>query len=257
MKRIRVIPVLLVNNRKLVKTIKFGAETYVGDPINAIKIFNDKEVDELILLDISATKNKQEPNFELIEQAAGECFMPMGYGGGITSIDQIKRILYSGVEKVVINSSILTNPTLISTASESFGSQAIVASIDIKKSLFGGYLAYTNSGTNKVKMGLVEYAKHVEKLGAGEIMLNSIDKDGTYNGYDIEITKKIAENVSIPVIASGGARNIDDFSDAVINGHASAVAAGSMFVFTGKHRAVLITYPSQKELKNRFYGNLK
>ncbi|MBX7226694.1 MAG: AglZ/HisF2 family acetamidino modification protein [Chitinophagales bacterium] len=256
MKRIRVIPVLLVNNRKLVKTIKFGAETYVGDPVNAIKIFNDKEVDELILLDISATKNKQEPNFELIEQAAGECFMPLGYGGGITHIDQIKRILYSGVEKVVINSSIATNPALITEASKAFGAQAIVASIDLKKSLFGGYAAYTHSGTKKVKMGLVEYAKYVEELGAGEIMVYSIDRDGTYKGFDVEITGKIAEQVSIPVIASGGARNIDDFSDVVINGHASAVAAGSMFVFTGKHRAVLISYPNQKELKKNLYEKL-
>ncbi|MBK7140287.1 MAG: imidazole glycerol phosphate synthase subunit HisF [Bacteroidetes bacterium] len=256
MKRVRVIPVLLVNTKKLVKTVGFDKETYIGDPINAIKIFNEKEVDELVLLDISATKNKTAPNFELIEQAASECFMPLAYGGGITNIEQIKKILYSGVEKVVINSAFTTNPTLIKEASNAFGAQSIVASIDVKKTFFGEYVAFSHSGTKKIKMKLQDYCKYVEDLGAGEIMIYSIDRDGSYKGFDTNLIQLVAKSVSIPVVATGGARNIDDFKEAINEGHASAVAAGSMFVYNGKHRAVLISYPSQNELKESLYEKI-
>lgn len=257
MKRVRVIPVLLVNNKKLVKTVNFDKETYIGDPINAIKIFNEKEVDELVLLDISATKNKTEPNFDLIEQAASECFMPLGYGGGITNINQIKRILYSGVEKVIINSAIITNPTLLQEASKSFGAQSIVASIDVKKVLFGDYTAFSHSGTKKIKMKLLDYCKYVEELGAGEIMLYSIERDGSYKGFDTKLIQMVSKAVSIPVVAAGGARNITDFKFAINEGHASAVSAGSMFVYNGIHKAVLISYPNQQELKENLYEKIE
>lgn len=253
MPRIRVIPTLLLDKIKLVKTVQFKNPTYVGDPINAVKIFNEKEVDELILLDISATAEKRKPNIEFISKIASECFMPLCYGGGIKNIDEVKELLNMGVEKIVINTSTIENPSLITETAKLFGSQSAVVSLDVKKNFFGKYQVYTNGGKQNTKFSPVEFAMEMEQRGAGEIVLNSIDRDGTYKGYDVELIRQVAHTINIPLIASGGARNVDDFADAIKCG-ASAVTAGSMFVFHGKHRAVLINFPSQEEFKKKLYS---
>lgn len=253
MGRIRVIPVLLLRNNGLVKTQKFADPKYVGDPVNTVKIFNDKEVDELIIADITATIENKKPNFKLINEIASECFMPVCYGGGIKSIEDVKAIFDTGIEKVAINTMFYEKPGLISEAAGRYGSQSIVASIDVKKGLLGGYSVYTHSGKNNTKINPVEYARRAQEAGAGEILLNSIDKDGTMQGYDIELISKVASAVSIPVIACGGAGSINDLVAAARQGGASAVAAGSMFVFHGRHRAVLVNFPSQDELKATLY----
>ncbi|MEE1884714.1 AglZ/HisF2 family acetamidino modification protein [Pedobacter flavus] len=247
MENVRVIPVLLLKGMGLYKSIKFKDHKYVGDPINAIKIFNEKEVDELVFLDITATVEGREPNYDMLTDIASECFMPLCYGGGIKSLSQIEKILYCGVEKVSLNSQAFENPKLIAEASEKFGSSTIVVSMDVKKGFLSGQNVYTMAGTKNTKKSPVDYAKQIEDLGAGEILLNSIDQDGVMNGYDLDLVHAISSNVSIPVIACGGAGAVQHFKDAVNKG-ASAVAAGSFFVFQGKHRAVLITYPSKKEL---------
>lgn len=249
MRQTRVIPCLLLKNQGLVKTIKFKNPKYVGDPINAVKIFNEKEVDELIFLDTTATIENRKPTFNLLTQIASECFMPFGYGGGIRTLEHIKEILSLGVEKVAINSYAVENPAFIRSAAEYFGSQSIVVSIDVKKNLFGKYEVYTHSGRKAAKLNPVEFAVQMEKTGAGELFLSSIDRDGTMKGYDIELIKKVTKAVSIPVIVCGGAGRIEDFGDAVQKGGASAVAAGSLFVFIGPHRAVLINFPSSEELQ--------
>jgi cyclase len=252
MLKIRVIPCLLLKNNGLVKTVKFSNEKYIGDPINAVRIFNDKEVDELTFLDISASLEKRKPNLKMLNEIASECFMPLSYGGGITSIDDIKNVLNQGVEKVVINSFASENPDFIKMASDINGSSTIVVSIDVKRNLFGKYVVYSHSGKNKTKFEAVEYAIKMENMGAGEILLNSIDRDGTMSGYDVDLIKSITSAVGVPVIACGGAGNLNHFREAVSDGGASAVAAGSMFVFHGPHRAVLISYPSRKELEETF-----
>lgn len=256
MRRIRVIPVLQYQNQGLVKTINFKNPKYVGDPINAVKIFNDKEVDELAFVDITATREKKEPDYARIKELAEECFMPLAYGGGITTTDQIQKILSLGVEKVIINSSAITNQKLISEAAALFGSQSIVVSIDIKKKFIGGYKVHYYSGEKSIAETPMEFAKQMEKLGAGEIIVNSIDRDGTYKGYDMELLKNITSTVSIPVIALGGGNSFDNLYAAVKEGGASAVAAGSLFVFHGPHRAVLINYPDPQKLINEFYSKL-
>jgi len=248
MRRIRVIPVLLIQNGGLVKSIKFKKHQYIGDPINAVKIFNEKEVDEIAIIDISATKEKRKPNIEQIKDIAGEAFMPLSYGGGIKTIKEVKEILYQGAEKVILNSSALDNLELITQIANQFGSQSAVISIDVKKDWFGKYGVYRNNGTKKTNLDVVAFAKKVEQAGAGEILLNSIDNDGTYNGYDISLIKQVAEAVQIPVVAVGGASQVADFNKAISKGGASAIAAGSMFVFQRPHQAVLITYPPQEEL---------
>ncbi len=244
----RVIPCLLLKGQGLVKTIKFKASEYVGDPINTIRIFNEKEVDELILLDILATVDQKRPPMKLISEIASECFMPLCYGGGIRSIDDIKEILNIGVEKVAMNTYAVDNPHFIRDAAETFGSQSIVVAIDVKRSFLGKHEIFTHGGREATVLDPVEFAIQVEEMGSGEIFLNSIDRDGTMQGYDIELIRKVSEAVSIPVIACGGAGKLSDFADAVTLGRASAVAAGSFFVFHGKHRAVLISYPSRQEL---------
>lgn len=248
----RVIPCLLLKNNGLVKTVKFKDPKYVGDPINAVKIFNEKEVDELIFLDITATIENRKPNFEVISDIASECFMPFGYGGGIRNLDDIKKLFNLGVEKVIINSYAFENPMFIKEASSIFGSQSIVVSMDVKKGLFGKYEVFTNNGKKNTKLDPVKFAKQMEDMGAGELFLNSIDKDGTMQGYNIELIKKVSDSVNIPVIACGGASKNEDFGEAVKKGGASGVAAGSMFVFYGKHKAVLISYPPVHELENHF-----
>lgn len=248
MLKTRVIPCLLLKGRGLVKTLKFKNSKYIGDPINAVKIFNDKEVDELIFLDITATKEKRPPRYELIKDIASECFMPFSYGGGIKNVEQVRKLLKLGAEKVVINSAVL-NDELIKQTTEIFGNQSLIVSLDVKKNRFGKYQCFIHSGTKNLKQDPVELCKRVEKLGAGELFVNSINNDGMMNGYDLKLLKSISENVEIPVIACGGAGSIKDFEKAVTLSGVSAVSAGSMFVFHGPHKAVLINYPSYDKLK--------
>jgi imidazole glycerol-phosphate synthase subunit HisF len=255
MRRIRVIPTLLIQNGGLVKSIKFRDHHYVGDPINAVRIFNDKEVDEIVILDISATREKKEPDISKIAEITAEAFMPLAYGGGITHIDQIKKLLFNGVEKVVLNKSAIIKPQLISEAAKQFGSQAVVVSIDVKKDWLGRKKVYSDCATKSLSFTPAAYAKQMEDMGAGEIYLMSVDKDGTYGGYDIELINEVTSAVSIPVIAAGGAGSVEDFHKAVSAG-ASAVTAGSMFVFQRPHRAVLISYPGQEELKTQVFSRL-
>lgn len=245
--RPRIIPVLLVDDRDLIKTVNFDKRTYLGDPVNAVKIFNRKGIDELSILDIGATKNKKEPDFELLKDIASEAFMPLSYGGGITNIEQIRELLAIGYEKVVINTSLIKNPNLITEAAKLFGSQSIVASIDAKKTN-KGYECAVVDGHELVNITPIELAKKAEDLGAGEIIINSIDQDGMMHGYDIELVKNVVESVNIPVTAIGGASGIDDLKKVLYEGHAHAAAGGSMFVYYGRLKAVLITAPSEKEL---------
>lgn len=251
MLRKRVIPILLLKNAGLVKTRQFKNPKYVGDPINAVRIFNDKEVDELVFLDISATPNKRKPNFDLIKDIATEAFMPFAYGGGIHSIGDIEKLFSNGVEKVILNTAAFEKPDLISEAARIYGSQSIVASVDVKKTLFKGRQIVTRCGMQKKGGNFINIIKELEQFGVGEIIINSIDNDGMMHGYDLELIKQVSNAVSIPVVAAGGAGNIDDFQKAITQGGASAVAAGSMFVFTGPHRAVLISYPSYDDLESR------
>jgi cyclase len=234
MKIKRIIPCLLLRNNGLVKTIKFKDSTYIGDPINTVKIFNEKEVDELFFLDIDATKLHKEPPYELIQNIASECFMPFAYGGGIESLQQIERIIKSGAEKVIINTNAFLQKDFLGQAVQQFGSSTIAVSIDAKKEFLKGNIVYVKGGTLSTGISPVEYAKKIENEGAGEILINSIDRDGVMEGYDIELIKAISSSVRIPIIACGGAGNLNDFSLAVKEGGASAVAAGSFFVFHGK-----------------------
>lgn len=247
MLRTRVIPSLLLKGEGLVKTARFKNPKYVGDPINAIKIFNDKEVDELVLLDITATNQSKGPAFETITQIASECFMPVAYGGGIATVDQMRRILNSGVEKVILNSVTFSDPAIVRQAADEFGSQAVIASMDVKRKLLGGYEVMSHSGTRKTGQDPVKWAKRMEECGAGEILLNAIDRDGMMGGYDLDLVSRVSHAVSIPVIAAGGAGAVSDFAKATDAG-AGAVSAGAMFVFHGPHRAVLITYPTRTQL---------
>lgn len=248
----RVMPRLLVKNERLVKTVKFRNPSYVGDPVNAIKIYNEKEVDELILADITATVDRRQPNFKMIGDIISECFMPLCYGGGIRDIETIRKILKLGVEKVAVNSYAIENPVFIRQASKVFGSQSIVFSMDVKKSLFGKYTVHTESGQKATRLDPVEFAREMEGMGAGEILLNSIDRDGTWEGYDFALIKRVSEAVNMPVIACGGAGRIAHFGEAVKAG-ASAVAAGSMVVYQGKDRGVLINFPTREELQAVLY----
>jgi len=248
MLKARVIPSLLLRGAGLVKTRQFKDPKYIGDPINAIKIFNDKEVDELVLLDITASAEGRGPAFAAIEEVASECFMPLAYGGGIGSVEDIRRILKLGVEKVILNTAAWRDPQVLQQASREFGAQAIVASIDVRRKLLGGYDVCVERATRALRIDPVTYARRMEELGAGEILLTSVERDGTMKGYDIELLSRVTAMVSVPVIAAGGAGSVADFGAAIKQGGASAVAAGAMFVFHGPHRAVLITYPSQAEL---------
>lgn len=245
----RVIPCLLLRGRGLYKTFKFAEPKYVGDPVNAVKIFNEKEVDELLLLDITATPEKREPNYELISDIAGECFMPLGYGGGVTSIEQVRKLHRMGVEKVAINTAAYNDRRLVKEACDMFGSSSIVAAIDVKKTFLGKYEVWIEGGRKNTKEDPVKYAEELARLGVGEILVNSVDRDGTQLGYDISLLKKISAAVDTPVIACGGAGSLDHIRQAVTEAHVSATAAGSLFVFHGKHRAVLISYPSPEELE--------
>jgi cyclase len=232
--------------------VKFKNPKYVGDPLNAIKIFNEKEVDELIFLDIDASKEGREPDYELIRDFAGECFMPVCYGGGVRTVEQMKKIFSLGIEKISLDVAALDDLSIVRKAAEFFGNQSIVVTIDIKKSLLGKYQIYNHARKKTVSFPLISYLREVERAGAGELLINSVDRDGTQEGYDLALLKTVVENVTIPVIACGGASSLNDFRLARKEAGVAAVAAGSFFVFHGKHRAVLITYPKYEELERLF-----
>lgn len=244
MARTRIIPCLLLRGGGLVKTRKFKDAVYLGDPVNAVRIFSEKEVDELVVLDIDASREGREPNYELIAEIAGECFMPVAYGGGISTLAQIRRLIRCGIEKVVINSAAVESTAVIGEAAAVFGSQAIVGALDVRHTLLGGYRVYSKSGTKETKLKAEVHAVALVAAGAGEIFLNSIDRDGLMQGYDIELIKKVSASINVPVVACGGAGTLDHMRTAMRDSGASAVAAGSMFVFHGKHKAVLISYPT-------------
>ena len=248
----RIIPTLLLDGNGLVKTISFGNKTYIGDPINTIRLFNDMEVDELIFLDINSKKKDHKINFELLRGVANECFMPLAYGGGINKLDDIRRLFEIGFEKVIFNSATIENPELIIEASSLFGSQSIVGSIDIKKNLWGRKKVTIRGATKTINIDAPNHALNLQNMGCGEIFLNSVDHEGRMNGFDIELIQSVTSKVSLPVIASGGAGNLLDLRDAIHVGNASAVASGSVFIYHGKTKGILINYPTQQEIKDLF-----
>lgn len=250
----RLIPCLLLRDRGLVKTVKFKHPTYLGDPINAVKIFNDKEVDELVVLDVTATREGRGPAIDFLREIASECFMPLSYGGGIRNPDEARAIVNVGIEKVIINSEAVKNPLLVRQIADVLGSSSVVVSIDVKKNWRGRYAVCIESGTRATGLDPVRFAAQMVQMGAGEILLSSIERDGTMRGYDLNLIKQVASAVDIPVIACGGAATIQDLVRAIRQGKACAAAAGSLFVFQGKHRAVLINYPPQDEIRAAFDG---
>ena len=249
MHRARVIPCLLIRGNGLVKTRKFKDPVYVGDPVNAMRIFSEKEVDEIVLLDIDASREGREPNYELIAEMAGEAFMPAAYGGGIRNLDQVRRLIRAGIEKVVINTAATESTDVIRAAADMFGNQAVVGAVDVKRTILGGYRVVAKSATVEIKAGLEEHVRNLIAAGVGEIFVNSVDRDGMMEGYDLHLIRSVTQIVNVPVIACGGAGTVDHLSQAVREGGASAVAAGSMFVFHGKRRAVLINYPTHLDLQ--------
>jgi cyclase len=247
----RVIPALLLRNNGLVKTTQFKDPKYVGDPINAIRIFNEKEVDELMLLDITASKENREPNFEMIEQIAGECFMPLAYGGGVRTVEQAQRIYALGVEKICLQTSALENPGLVTELAQRFGSQSVMVSVDVKRNWMGKPQLYSSAKASSLGSDWVERTQQLVKAGAGEVLLNAVDKDGTLQGPDLPLIEQLSQAINVPLIAVGGVGSMGDIK-AAVNAGASAVAAGAFFVYHGPHRAVLITYPKYAELEALF-----
>jgi imidazole glycerol-phosphate synthase subunit HisF len=244
----RIIPCLLYNGNGLVKTIKFKDPSYVGDPINAIKIYNEKEVDELIVIDINASKQKRKPDFSKIADMAGEAFMPFAYGGGVKTFEDFARLYKSGVEKVIINSLVQEDPSTIKKVVDQYGSQAVVGCIDYKKTLFGGKQPFSYIG-NKIKYDLASYANYLaNEIGVGELMIQSADRDGTWEGYDTEITEQLVNTVEIPVIACGGCGNIEDLKTVLYKCNANAAAVGSMAVYSKKGMGVLINFPDREKV---------
>lgn len=248
----RIIPAMLLRGAGLVKTVRFEKPVYLGDPVNVIRIFNDKEVDEVALLDIDASREGRAPNTRLIAEVASECFMPLSYGGGISSIGQIEGLLTLGVEKVVLNSAAASNPTLVAEAARRFGSSTVVVSVDVNRSLFGRRHVVARGGRDIVGTDPVGWAKRMEDLGAGEILLTAVYREGTLSGYDLGLVQEVSSALRIPVVALGGARNLQDLRAVVIEGGASAAAAGSMFVFHGPHRGVLISFPHRSDIEAAF-----
>ncbi len=243
----RVMPCLLVLDGALVKTVRFKDPHYIGDPINAIRIYNEKEVDELIVLDIGATPGHNGPPFQLLSEITNECFMPMCYGGGIRSVDEIRKIFALGVEKVALNSIAADDPSFVKRVSAEFGRQSIVVSVDARKTGHG-YDVFTRGGRQPTGEEVVAYARRMESLGAGELLLTSIDRDGTMEGFDVELVRSVTACVRIPVIACGGAGSLKDIKTVVHQGKASAAALGSLAVFHGQNRAVLIGFPRRTDL---------
>lgn len=244
----RVLPILLLSGNRLVKTREFKNPVYVGDPINAVKIFNDKEVDELILIDIAATKSSSRPNFSLIEKVASECFMPLTYGGGIKSLDDARTLFSLGVEKMSLQSALFDNPNLVKEISSLYGRQSLVFSLDVVRKRLGQFNVKPRKRSHFAKMEVSGLVAQAQKLGVGEILLTSVNREGTFGGPDLSLIRSVASAAQIPVIAHGGVRSLEDIREMVIAG-ASAVAAGSFFVFSGPHRAVLLTYPRYEDLE--------
>lgn len=250
MYRPRIIPCLLLKDKGLVKTKEFKNPVYLGDPINAVRIFNELEADELVFLDIEATNENRVISTEIVKKIGDEAFMPFGVGGGIKKVSEIRDILNSGAEKVILNSHAVKNPKFVKEASEIFGSQSVTISIDVKKT-DSGEEVFICGGKVSTKKSPEEVALEMEKAGAGEIILNSIDNDGKMEGYDLDLVERVSKTVKIPVVACGGAGRLEDFNKAIKNG-AMAVAAGSLFVFAGKGQGVLINYPEKKEILESF-----
>lgn len=244
----RVIPVLLISDGGVVKTKKFGAAKYIGDPINAVKIFSEKEVDEIIVLDINASSRKLEPNYDFINAIASEAFMPFAYGGGISNLFQAEKILKNGAEKIILNDILFKDPRKAEDMINNFGKQSVVACLDIKKNYFNQYKLYSHINSNVHTISLNQMLKTVKDIGFGEIIIQSVDRDGTMRGYDIEALKLVRKEISVPLVALGGCGKISDMQTAIKAG-ADAVAAGTIFVFYGKYQAVLFTYPKYSELR--------
>ena len=251
MYRPRIIPVLSLSNNALVKTIKFKDEIYIGDPINAVKIFNDLKADELVFLDINASKNKSSISLEFIKKIAEEAFMPFAVGGGINDLNLAKDLINNGAEKVVINTSLSKKPKLIIDIVKMFGSQSVIGSIDIKENIFGKNYAYIYGGTKKVKQELRDYILFVEDLGVGEILINTIKNDGLMIGYNTDIIEFVNSITTVPIIACGGANNLNDMANIISHG-AHAAAAGSLFLFHSRTKGILINYPTDEELYELF-----
>lgn len=243
----RIIPCLLVHNKGLVKTIKFKDPKYVGDPINAVKIFNEKEADELMVLDIDVTRENREPDYKMIENLARECRMPLCYGGGIKTAEQAQRIFNLGVEKIAISSIAIENQKVIKEIASQVGNQSVVVVLDVKKKLFGGYDVYTHNGKNKSKVDLIKFIEEIQKLGIGEIVLNSIDHDGEMKGYDFHLIEMLRPLIHVPLTVLGGAGSLEDVGELIKKYGIIGASAGSLFVFKGKYRAVLISYPNEDE----------
>lgn len=244
----RVIPALLLRDDALVKTVRFDKAGYIGDPVNTVRIFNELEVDELVFLDITATNENRTPNLRILSEIANECFMPLGYGGGLNNFDVVQSIFGIGFEKVVLNSVMHAVPKFVTQVAEHYGNQAVVASIDVKKNFWGHYEVWSHAGKKNTKKNPVEWAAELEQLGAGEIILTSIDREGTWSGFDVQLTRKVADVVNIPVIAHGGAGKLQDITEVVQAGHASAVALGSMVVYQQKGMGVLVNFPDEQAL---------
>jgi cyclase len=248
MLRTRVIPIIQISKRALVKTVKYKNPKYLGDPLNAIKIFNEKRVDELLIIDINAAKRKSKIDFAYIEELCAECFMPIGYGGGIETMEDIKRLFTLGVEKIIVNTLIFTNPALIENAIKLYGAQSIVASIDINKHWLTKKIApYIHSATQRINMEVDGYIKHCLELGVGEIIFNDIEREGAFKGYDLELINQYIQDLNIPSVINGGANNFQNLIAAKKAG-ADALAAGSFFSLQQPHLAVLITYLSKEEI---------
>lgn len=248
----RLMPCLLMSNGALVKTVRFKEMTYVGDPVNAVRIFNQKEVDELILLDIHATSQRRGIDFETLEKVVSECFMPICYGGGVTNLEDMRRLFALGIEKISLGAAAFEVPGLVAAAAAEFGAQAIVVTLDVRKGLLGRPSVRLRNGTVDTKQAPVEAARQFAAAGAGEILLYSIDRDGTWSGFDLPLIRDVSAAVGVPVVATGGAGSIDDLRSAVVEAGASAVAIGSMAVFQGKGLGVLIKFPSRKEQEEAF-----
>jgi cyclase len=250
----RFIPILLLQEDGLVKTEQFKKPKYIGDPINAVKIFNEKQVDELVFIDIDASKNGDSPNYEFIQNIATECFMPLAYGGGIKTLEQAKKIIKIGVEKLVLNSVLFDDMELVKQISNLFGKQAVAASVDVKKNIWGKYCVYRHDTGKTENVDILEWCAMLEDAGVGEIILTSVDREGTQKGFDLELYKHIQGQVSVPIVAHGGASSMEDCSEVLNVESVHAIAAGSFFVFHGEHRAVLITYPKYADIKKIFLG---
>jgi imidazole glycerol-phosphate synthase subunit HisF len=249
MLKTRVIPCLQLINESLVKTVKFGKHGYIGDPINTVRIFNELEVDELCFLDIRATVENRQPNFKILHEIADECFMPLSYGGGVKDADTAIRILSIGFEKIIVNTAAIENPSLISAIAEKSGVQSVIASMDVKKNIWGKYQVFSHDGTKKTNLSPVAWAIRLEELGAGELLVTSMDRDGTWSGFEIEILKEIASSVSIPVIANGGAGSLHHIERVIKEAKISAVALGSMVVYQAQDLGVLVNFPDKTQLE--------